>query len=88
MATRAAVTACVPVVRTQPANKATKFRNPGAVNAGHDALTGAGGAVTLDRGDSLIHGYLRAKAYCDRSRLVFERMGVWLREACAGTQPA
>jgi acetyl esterase len=44
-----------------------------------EALHAAGVAVTLDRGESLIHGYLRAKAYCDRSRDSFARMGAWLK---------
>lgn len=43
-----------------------------------EALAAAGVAVTLDRGPGLIHGYLRALAYCDASRQAFERMGRWL----------
>jgi acetyl esterase len=48
-----------------------------------DALRAAGVPVTLDRGESLIHGYLRAMAYCGRSRRAFERMGAWLRAGCS-----
>lgn len=43
-----------------------------------DALRVAGVPVVLDRDDSLIHGYLRAKAYCAASRAAFGRMGDWL----------
>lgn len=44
------------------------------------ALAEAGGAVTLDRGPGLIHGYLRAMAYCADARTVFTRLCGWLRE--------
>lgn len=48
-----------------------------------DALRQAGVAVELDRGPGLIHGYLRAMAYCADARQSFERMCLWLREAQA-----
>lgn len=44
-----------------------------------DALRAAGVAVELDRGPGLIHGYLRAMAYCADTRAAFARMGAWLR---------
>lgn len=44
------------------------------------ALQAAGVATHLDRGPGLIHGYLRAKAYCDDARASFERMGDWLAQ--------
>jgi acetyl esterase len=44
-----------------------------------EALLSAGVPVVMDQGTGLIHGYLRSKAYCDRSRAAFERMGAWLR---------
>lgn len=47
------------------------------------ALQAAGVAVELDRGEGLIHGYLRAKAYCAPARERFERMAHWLRAALA-----
>jgi acetyl esterase/lipase len=47
-----------------------------------DALRGAGVAVTLDRGPSLIHGYLRAMAYCSAARDSFARMCDWLSTQC------
>lgn len=47
------------------------------------ALRDAGVAVALDEGPGLIHGYLRAMAYCADSRLAFGRMCRWLREVLA-----
>jgi acetyl esterase len=44
-----------------------------------EAMITAGVPVVMDHGTGLIHGYLRGKAYCDRSRVAFERMGAWLR---------
>jgi acetyl esterase len=44
-----------------------------------EALQAAGGVVELDRGEGLIHGYLRAKAYCTPARARFERMSAWLK---------
>lgn len=43
-----------------------------------DALQAAGVPVTLDRGPGLIHGYLRAMAYCADARDSFGRMAAWL----------
>ena len=43
-----------------------------------EALRAAGVPVELDRGPGLIHGYLRAMAYCADARAVFARMGEWL----------
>lgn len=45
-----------------------------------ERLQASGVPVVLDRGPGLIHGYLRAKSYCDASRASFERMADWLRE--------
>jgi acetyl esterase len=47
------------------------------------ALRDAGVAVELDEGEGLIHGYLRALAYCADTRLAFDRMCLWLRQALA-----
>jgi len=47
-----------------------------------DALRAAGVAVALDRGPSLIHGYLRAMAYCADARSSFARMCDWLSTQC------
>jgi acetyl esterase len=44
------------------------------------ALRESGGVVELDEGPGLIHGYLRAMAYCADSRRALERMCSWLRE--------
>lgn len=46
-----------------------------------DALRAAGVPVVLDPGAGLIHGYLRAMAYCAASRQTFARMCDWLRPA-------
>lgn len=43
-----------------------------------EALQRAGVPVTLDRGPGLIHGYLRALAYCGDVRTSFARMAAWL----------
>jgi acetyl esterase len=45
-----------------------------------DALRASGVRVELHRGPGLIHGYLRAMAYCANSRVAFARMAGWLRE--------
>lgn len=42
------------------------------------ALDAAGVAVELDRGEGLIHGYLRAMDYCAASMSSLERMAAWL----------
>jgi acetyl esterase len=47
------------------------------------ALRDASVAVELDEGPGLIHGYLRAMAYCAESRTAFGRMCTWLRDALA-----
>ena len=43
-----------------------------------EALQSAGVAVQLDRGPGLIHGYLRAMAYCAASRKKLANMAQWL----------
>jgi acetyl esterase len=43
------------------------------------ALQAAGVAVQLERGEGMIHGYLRAKAYCAPVRERFHAMGLWLK---------
>ncbi|MBL8325248.1 MAG: alpha/beta hydrolase [Rubrivivax sp.] len=43
-----------------------------------EALQAAGVPLVLDRGAGLIHGYLRARSYCAKSREAFTRMGDWL----------
>jgi acetyl esterase len=43
-----------------------------------EALAKAGVPLQLDRGPGLIHGYLRAMAYCSNVRASFERMCDWL----------
>lgn len=48
-----------------------------------EALQAAGTPVVLDRGPGLIHGYLRAKAYCEPARASFERMCAWLKSTAA-----
>lgn len=55
------------------------LRDSGVVYA--QALQAAGVPVTLDRGPGLIHGYLRAMAYCADVRASFERMAAWLTPA-------
>lgn len=47
------------------------------------ALQAAGVKVHLDRGEGLIHGYLRAKAYCEPSKNRFEQMAAWLKTTLA-----
>jgi acetyl esterase len=48
-----------------------------------EALRAAGVAVRLDRGEGLIHGYLRAKAYCEPVRTRFAEMAAWLKATLA-----
>jgi acetyl esterase len=43
-----------------------------------EALQAAGVTTHLDRGEGLIHGYLRAKAYCEPAKDRFVSMGRWL----------
>lgn len=43
-----------------------------------EALERAGVAVTLDRGEGLIHGYLRAMPWCRASREKLDAMADWL----------
>lgn len=43
-----------------------------------EALRAAGVPVTLDTGDGLIHGYLRAMQWCEASRQSLARMADWL----------
>jgi acetyl esterase len=43
-----------------------------------DALQQAGVNVTLDRGEGLIHGYLRAMEYCQDSMTKLQKMATWL----------
>lgn len=45
-----------------------------------EALRASGVAVELDRGPGLIHGYLRAMAYCADARTKFARMCDWLSD--------
>lgn len=47
------------------------------------ALQAAGVPVVLDRGESLIHGYLRSKAYCEPVRERFAAMATWLKTQLA-----
>jgi len=44
-----------------------------------DALTAAGVDVEVDRGEGLIHGYLRAMEYCPDTEASLRRMADWLR---------
>lgn len=46
-----------------------------------EALQANGTPAVLERGEGLIHGYLRAKAYCAPAQASFERMCAWLKEA-------
>lgn len=43
-----------------------------------EALEKAGVPVTIDRGEGLIHGYLRAMQWCAASRDSLQRMAAWL----------
>jgi len=45
-----------------------------------EALQAAGTPAALDRGEGLIHGYLRAKAYCGPAQASFDHMCAWLKE--------
>jgi acetyl esterase/lipase len=55
------------------------LRDSGAAYA--DALEAAGVPVTRDRGEGLIHGYLRSMEYCDDAQTRLRRMADWLAEA-------
>ncbi|MCA2010947.1 alpha/beta hydrolase fold domain-containing protein [Cereibacter sphaeroides] len=44
-----------------------------------EALRAAGVPVTLDQGEGLIHGYLRAMDYCTASRVRLKQMADWLK---------
>ncbi len=44
-----------------------------------EALTAAGVDVEVDRGEGLIHGYLRAMEYCPDTETSLRRMAEWLR---------
>lgn len=50
-----------------------------------DALRAAGVPVELDRGEGLIHGYLRAMDFCDDSMEKLRKMARWLADRDAGT---
>lgn len=50
-----------------------------------EALQADGTPAVLDRGESLIHGYLRAKAYCGPAQASFQRMCAWLRDVTITT---
>jgi acetyl esterase len=50
-----------------------------------EALQAAGVPTHLDRGQGLIHGYLRAMEYCAASRQALERMCTWLAEQNGGS---
>lgn len=45
-----------------------------------DALRAAGVGVSVDAGEGLIHGYLRAMEWCDASRESLARMARWLAD--------
>ena len=45
----------------------------------HDALTGDGVAVTLDKGLGLCHGYLRGMGHCKASVDSLQAMAAWLK---------
>lgn len=62
--------ACIAVAEHDP------LRDSGLAYA--DALRAAGVPVRLDRGPGLIHGYLRAMAYCADARATFARLADWL----------
>ncbi|MCO6384399.1 alpha/beta hydrolase fold domain-containing protein [Oceanicola sp. 502str15] len=46
-----------------------------------EALEAAGVEVELDRGEGLIHGYLRAMEYCEDSEAKLRAMATWLQQA-------
>jgi len=45
-----------------------------------EALQSAGLSVELDRGDGLIHGYLRSIDYCSDAHSKLEKMAAWLNQ--------
>lgn len=45
-------------------------------------LEASGVSVILDRGEGLIHGYLRAMQYCTSAHEKLEEMAAWLRGIC------
>ncbi|PCH45963.1 MAG: alpha/beta hydrolase [Hyphomicrobiales bacterium] len=45
-----------------------------------EALLSAGVPVELDRGDGLIHGYLRSLEYCSDAHSKLEKMSAWLKQ--------
>lgn len=51
-----------------------------------DALRAAGVPLVLDRGQGLIHSYLRAMPCSAAARHAFDRMADWLREVCAAAR--
>ena len=51
-----------------------------------EKLREAGVPVEFDTGDGLIHGYLRAMAYCDASRKNLSRMIRWLSDQYASAR--
>lgn len=53
------------------------LRDSGVIYA--DKLQHAGVPTLLDMGDGLIHGYLRAMAYCDDSEAKLRKMANWLK---------
>ncbi|WP_432658206.1 alpha/beta hydrolase fold domain-containing protein [Pseudooceanicola sp. 200-1SW] len=56
------------------------IRDSGAAYA--EALRAAGVPVTLDAGEGLIHGYLRALEYCPDSEARLRAICAWLAEVC------